>query len=390
MRKLWPPLTDISRLLFPPENVSVEASPRSDAVDTEAFPAPPMPAHIAELIQRQLAARDAFPPQAPASGLLIRLWELPKKDTPWPFDGALAMLLDRLDVSGFWHGWMAAGETDYATDADVLLEQGDEPFDPSAGVIQIWNPLRLRIDGSIKPLGRVAAERLMAMRSLASVLGAGAFMSATAHPGRMQLREIASIQLLCGTPLGSPNDPRWAYRALYGAAAARLQEARNFDAAPVSTPHVAKIPSTGSWTEWLSHPLKPGFAYAKVTALVNFLKPGPAFVAVATVLIIVQSIALVSLMPERSADDLYRGTSMPCEDGARIRVVFKAEAQHAEQVILLREIEATVIAGPSETGELWLKIPKGSSANGTIAQLKSSALVREAIAVESSGKGCAK
>ena len=373
MRKLWPPLTDISRLLSPPENVSAEASPCGDETEAEAAPAPPMPAHIAELIQRQVAARDAFPAQAPASGLVVRLQKLPRENAPWPFDGALAILLDRQDVSGFWHGWMAAGETDYATDADVLLEQGDEPFDPSGGVIQLWNPLRLRIDGNIKPLGRIAAERLVAMRSLAGALAAGTFMSATAYPGRMQLREIAGIQLLCGTPLGSPNDPRWAYRALYGAAATRLQEAWNLDAPPVSTPRVAKTPSTGGWTQWLSH----------------VLKPGPAFVAVATVLIIVQSVALVSLMPER-VDDLYRGASVACDDGPRIRVVFKAEAQHAEQVILLREIEATVIAGPSETGELWLKIPKGSSANAVVAQLKSSALVREAVAVESSGKGCAK
>ena len=374
MRKLWPPLTDISRLLSPPENVSAEASSCGDAADVEVIPAPPMPTHIAELIQRQVAARDVFPAQAPASGLLVRLQKLPGQDVPWPFDGALAILLDRQDVSGFWHGWMAAGETDYAADADVLLESGDEPFDPSAGVIQLWNPLRLRIDGNIKPLGRVAAERLVAMRSLAGALGAGAFMSATAHPGRMRLREIAGIQLLCGTPLGSPNDPRWAYRALYGAAATRLQEAWNLDAAPVATPRVAKTPSTGGWTQWLSH----------------VLKPGPAFVAVATVLIIVQSVALVGLMPERTAEDLYRGASVACEDGPRIRVVFKAEAQHAEQVILLREIEATVIAGPSETGELWLEIPKGNLVTSALAQLKSSALVREAIAVESSGKGCAK
>ncbi|MBP6421431.1 MAG: hypothetical protein KA271_00910 [Propionivibrio sp.] len=374
MRKLWPPLTDISRLLSPPESVSAEASPRSDAADTEAFLAPSMPAHIAELIQRQVAARDAFPTQAPASGLLIRLWELPKKDAPWPFDGALAMLLDRQDVSGFWHGWMVAGESDYATDADVLLEPEDEPFDPSAGVIQIWNPLRLRIEDGVKPLGRVATERMEAMRSLATATRAGGVMSSAARPGRMQLRDIAGVQHLCGTPLESSSDPRWAYRALYGAAATKLQEAWNLDAAPATVPRITTASSSGGWAGWV----------------LGLLRPGPAFAAMATVLILVQTVALVSLMPVREAEDLYRGSSVACDDGPRIRVVFKPEAQQADLVILLRKVEATLTAGPSETGELWLKFPKGSSIDGVLAQLKSSPLVLEAIVIESNGKGCTK
>lgn len=114
--------------------------------------------------------------------------------------------------------------------------------------------------------------------------------------------------------------------------------------------------------------------------------PAPA-IAFAAVLILAQGIALVALMPSRQ-DDLYRGIAARCEEGPRIRVVFKPDAPQAETVILLRKVEATVTAGPSETGELWLSIPQGRSIAEALAQMRSSAIVDEAIIVPAGKRNC--
>lgn len=116
--------------------------------------------------------------------------------------------------------------------------------------------------------------------------------------------------------------------------------------------------------------------------------PVPAMALVA-LLVIAQGIAVVKLMPqEQAATDIYRGAGVPCADGPRIRAVFKPDANYTEVLILLRKVEATVVAGPSETGQLWLRIPKGYSIDEAASLLKASALVDEAIVVEPAGKGC--
>jgi hypothetical protein len=116
--------------------------------------------------------------------------------------------------------------------------------------------------------------------------------------------------------------------------------------------------------------------------------PAPAMVFVA-LLVIVQGVALVGLMPSNEEQpNLYRGMAIKCNEDPHIRVVFRPDAAHAEVLILLRKVEARATDGPSETGELWLKIPKGRSIDEALALLKSSAMVDEAIIVEA--KGCPK
>ena len=116
--------------------------------------------------------------------------------------------------------------------------------------------------------------------------------------------------------------------------------------------------------------------------------PAMAFVAL---LVVAQSVALLKQMPaDEDQRETYRGAAIKCEDGPRIRAVFKPDAAHAEVVMLLRKVEAVVVAGPSETGELWLQVPKGRSIDEALALLKSSAMVDEAIVVEATGKECPK
>lgn len=132
---------------------------------------------------------------------------------------------------------------------------------------------------------------------------------------------------------------------------------------------------------------KPGLLQQLADWLGGSLRvPAPAMAFVA-VLVIAQSVALVALMPREQAEiEIYRGTSMPCTDGPRIRAVFKPDANHTEVLILLRNVGATVVAGPSENGQFWLRIPQGHSIDEALALLKSSQLVDEVIIVE--GKEC--
>ena len=51
----------------------------------------------------------------------------------------LGVLLDKCVHGELWQGWMAASEADWASAFDVLLEPGDEPFEPMFGLIQAWN-----------------------------------------------------------------------------------------------------------------------------------------------------------------------------------------------------------------------------------------------------------
>jgi hypothetical protein len=116
--------------------------------------------------------------------------------------------------------------------------------------------------------------------------------------------------------------------------------------------------------------------------------PAPAMIFIA-LLVIGQGVALIGLMPNNEEQpNLYRGMAIKCDDGPRIRAVFRPDAAHAEVLILLRKVEAHLTDGPSETGELWVRIPKGRSIDEALALLKSSAMVDEAIIVEA--KGCPK
>ena len=116
--------------------------------------------------------------------------------------------------------------------------------------------------------------------------------------------------------------------------------------------------------------------------------PASAIVA-AAVLLVLQGTVLFQTLPRQMAEtDLYRDAKVPCEDGPSIRIVFRPEAPQAEVVILLRKVEAVVSDGPTETGQWWVRIPKGRPVAEALGQLQASTLVDEAILFESHGKGC--
>jgi hypothetical protein len=134
---------------------------------------------------------------------------------------------DPQDPSGrIWSGWLCASETQYAGYWDLLLEPEDEPFDPLAGMVQIWNPVYVYLPSTSLVLAELRLERLAAVRALASeFLTTPEPDPRQACPGRLLARRtLDDHPVLTGTPLGEAEDPRWRYHDLYARAAKAVKE----------------------------------------------------------------------------------------------------------------------------------------------------------------------
>jgi hypothetical protein len=109
------------------------------------------------------------------------------------------------------------------------------------------------------------------------------------------------------------------------------------------------------------------------------LVPMPALALVALV-VAVQGLLLTGHFSSNPGEEMvYRSTTMRCDKGQRIRVVFKPEVTHGEVTILLRKVEGSLTDGPTETGELWITVPPGHSIDEAYVMLKSSILVDDAL-----------
>ena len=217
----------------------------------------PLPSRIADLIRRHLVTRDHHAGIREAVAGQMRLISLPwrgdRGPLEWDLGTPLAVLLWRETATpGVWSGWLLANETDYATDADILLEREDEPYDPLVAMVQLWNPVQI-IPGSSHPLiGQLGVSRLETLATAyADRQRAGAEAPIPARPGQLMERLASNGQLLlCGTPLGSGEDPRRGYQVLYLAAAALLNaSARHAVASPACE---AEPPGTARLTHGLA------------------------------------------------------------------------------------------------------------------------------------------
>jgi hypothetical protein len=144
----------------------------------------------------------------------------------WDLPRPLAALLNApAEVPQVWQGWLVAPETDYAGPWDLLLEDGDGPPDPLAGMVQLWNPVHLYLATAGTVLAQLPPPRLMALRALAAEFLTGPDPDAAqARPGRPVSRRLGGLEVMTGSPLAGPDDPRHRYQTLYHAAAEALRE----------------------------------------------------------------------------------------------------------------------------------------------------------------------
>jgi len=263
MLKLTPPLTVIEANLFDPslDRLRHWSAPNvtqvpSDPVCQEllhawnqsqtemaeppsAPPASPMPAHLAAKISQRLAAREQAWPLRPEPGLIVRLDRAqgPTGPLDWDMPHPLTVLLaEPTEERDLWYGWLMAWETDYAGPWDLILDERDEPYDPLAAMVQVWNPVHLYWPAASAVLGQLQPERLAAARDLALELGSAAPAAGTGRPGTLVQRTTSGGHLvLTGAPLGDTEDPRRRYRELYFAAAGLVRDMAR-QAIPVPAP----------------------------------------------------------------------------------------------------------------------------------------------------------
>ena len=256
MRKLSPPLSVIESNLFDPSLALIrrwtEADPSLSPADLTALaadetaramrkdweaeatpedapdppsgaplPTPALPPHLAEKVQRRVATIARGFSTAPHPGLIVRVEGVQGAEGPLGADMAhpfAVLLSEPSEHPQVWYGWLMAAETDYAGPWDLLLERGDEPYDPDAAMVQTWNPVHLDLKSASRPLGELSPARLAAVRDLAN--DHGEQDPREADPGTLVQRTTPHGHLvLTGSPLGGVDDPRWRYQTLYYEAA---------------------------------------------------------------------------------------------------------------------------------------------------------------------------
>jgi len=188
-----------------------------------------IPLFIKDLIDRRCAVQSAqFDPMA-SSGQIVRIDQVkdPKNQLDWQLGAPLVVLLDQPteENADLWRGWMVSPDTDYADYWDVLLEPCDEPFDPLAGMVQIWNPVHLWIPQASQVIAQISLARLQAIRAVASEFIIAEISDELAKPGFIAPRKtLHDFTVLTGTMLGDQQDPRHQYQHLYFEVAKAVKE----------------------------------------------------------------------------------------------------------------------------------------------------------------------
>lgn len=190
----------------------------------------PLPEPFAQVLSRRIAVNTATFSTLPKAGQIVRIDEVrgPNGPLPWDLSRPLAALLgEPTETIDVWYGWLVSAETDYASYWDLLLEEQDRPYDPLAGMVQVWNPVHVYLPSIGGVLAELSSERLAAVRALAlECLTAAEPDSIEAQPGETLVRTIRGHVIRTGTPLGDASatrDPRWRYQVLYGAATEALK-----------------------------------------------------------------------------------------------------------------------------------------------------------------------
>ena len=348
---LWPPLalirsaferdagvgTSAGEPVRPPGQVGVDA--RRSAEDL-LLP-------LTELARRREAVAQRAFPAGWAPGRLVSVVHEGR---------LLGVLLDKCLHGELWQGWMAASEVDWAGAFDVLLEPGDEPFEPLFGLIQAWNVVTLQRSPQLCPRvqGEVSATRLGAIRAVADESAAQTRLAIEPEPGRIALRTVGGVfSVLSGTPLAAQQDPRADYQMLYREAAARL--GTTLPAAPPAAMAQAPRQAPGDWwtraRRWLGADglLRPAFA---LLALV----------------VVVQN---VGLLRSPADDQEVRFRSVPAVPAAAtpadLVVRWKPGVDMAASAQLLRSVSADVVGGPDAQGGWRIRLPQAGVGRAALA-----------------------
>jgi hypothetical protein len=193
-----------------------------------------LPSAVRDYLERKVAAQSASFGALPQPGQIVRVDRLLGPDGDLGEDVArpLCALIDAPgEAESVWWGWMVGAEADYSCQWDVVLGEEDEPRDPIAGFVQLWNPVRIYLPTVARVIGQLRPERLLAIRSLVAdfltsdeaaeaELARGAPHSAAAFSRATR----TGHPVVTGLPLVERDDPRWVYQKIYEVAGQALSE----------------------------------------------------------------------------------------------------------------------------------------------------------------------
>ena len=343
MTKLWPPLPVIESNLGELAESEV-SSARPTISDSEAMPhtTAVMPDFIQALVARRVAAQSAGFAVAPTAGQVRVSGEIRAADghTVKRLRKPFAVLLDTKAEGDLWSGWLVTSETDYASYWDMLLDHRDEPFDPLAGMVLIWNPVRCLLPSDSRALAQLSAERMEAVRELARDFNSHATIDDKPRPGFIGARSTSSgVVVLTGTVLGDAHDPRRTYQTLYQRLGQEVTQALQASNVAVLAPRKQSM----------------------------WMKPA---LAIAATILLVQGIVIQQLLGPRppggsESGDLTRGIPVQL-DGVLLDIFFKPTAQEMQIRKLLSQVRGKIVSGPGENGDYQIAIPRDKSEEAII------------------------
>lgn len=347
MRSLWPSIEVIESSLkigvaaplhFPDREESAEVEHDDTGSDE-------MPAFLRDKIRRRVSSRIAQFDTQPKAG---QIWRFDgKQDNAAP----LCVLLDLPQDEHRWQGWLAAAETDYATDRDVLLEPKDEPFDPLAGMVQTWNPVAVDIRNGSRVLAQLAEHRLAAIREVASGQcepGGGA------RPGFVApLKTDSGATVLAGTRITHPEDPRHRYQNLYRIAAQSLEPQQL-----QQTANVIPLPNRQHVWRNVGWSLAASVLLVQAAIIANLMRSQPGTTVEAQI---------------NQASE-YRAVPQAPVSYSYLEVYFKPDTREVEIRKLLTRLNASIADGPGEFGQYRIKVMAGS-AQDAVSKIQASGLV---------------
>jgi hypothetical protein len=212
---------------------------------------------VLDVIRRRsdaMRAAASLTSTVPAPGLIVELSEIrtPKPgQLDWVMQVPLHVLLDEPDETPqVWHGWLVSGEPDYASWWDFVLQDQDEPFEPFACVVQLWNPVQVYLPMISKAVSSLSLRRLQAVRALAADFVDGTIPPGVpVWPGRVAVRETSDGMIVAtGSPLGGERDPRHRYQHLLHHAAEAVREPARLAIAAAVAPS-ARTSLMAGWIE---------------------------------------------------------------------------------------------------------------------------------------------
>jgi hypothetical protein len=248
-----------------------------------------------------------------------------------------------------WSGWLVAQEVDYASDRDLVIEADDGPVDPVAGMVQTWNPVRVLIDGKERILGKLSPLRLAAVMALAEAQQAGG--DARPRPGKVYGWDLADgLVVATGTPLGSADDPRHEYRALYRRLAEEIVAASETKTSTVAN---------GPTSNWLVR---------------TFVRPAWTFGAIALSVALAVD-ALFNFVPRTEPlshtekEPAVRPLPPSSGEVLRITLVANGNLSILRDLLALPGVSFRHIEPDNEAMIVWLHVPAGSDVAAHVTKL---------------------